>query len=187
MCWLTGSYWATCEAKDAENDTLDVAVTYLKDIPLPNRMGEVTVDSLSITQFALKRARTNLCVFPTGFPISKSGLNKYTRAVEWPMYMGLARAKPLELYSRYGRDPNKHIICSYDDKISFNEKWQRDNLPKPQGISGGPMWVVDKNQITGEFTPRVIGVLVEQPDKVMIATDIACALQGIEYLYRIMP
>ena len=49
------------------------------------------------------------------------------------------------------------------------------------------MWVVDKNEITGEFIPRIIGVLVEQPDKVMIATDITCALQGVDYLYRRIP
>jgi hypothetical protein len=184
---LTASYWSTCEAKDVENDPYDVAVTYLNDVCLPSKIGEVTINSLPITQFALKRARTNLCVFPTGFPISKSSLNKYKRLYESAFFVGVAWAKPLEQYTQYDRDPDQHIICGFDQTFSFNEKWKRDDPLIPTGISGGPMWVVDKDEITEEFTPRVIGVLVEQPDKVMIATDVACALQGIEDLYQRIP
>jgi hypothetical protein len=80
------------------------------------------------------------------------------------------------LGSGFVEDVSRHIVLAFNEKDIVHPDGRKMNFPKPQGISGSPLWELRRPEDGG---PRVAGIMIEhrKRHKAMVAVDIGFALR----------
>ncbi|HMN49022.1 MAG TPA: hypothetical protein PKD67_07810 [Ignavibacteriaceae bacterium] len=109
-----------------------------------------------------------------GYPHSKSIIKSGVAQSEPYYYSGYSVG--IEVYSRYGCDPAKHIIVQYRRNRSVNQDGEKIYPPIPSGISGGGIYVWPED-FQGQPTPpkrQLIGIghTYKKNDDLLIGTNI---------------
>jgi hypothetical protein len=181
--YLSGQLKRTAFNHSRQNDRLDVGVLRL-DPPLPPYMGvrKFAMDYSHLRPSHLpRRGREYLVV---GFPASRHKMQTAPAAVIAEPYGH--RSWPIEdqLYERFGANPSEHIVFPFRRTKLVDLSGNRIHGPNPQGLSGGPVFVLREEEDEHGAFP-VVGVLIEftrSTDAVLIATDAALAAEAIDLL-----
>ena len=88
-------------------------------------------------------------------------------------------------YSKLGLDPETHLLLPLDLKVGFDSNGKHRNFPKPQGMSGSPMWVLydydddGKNNSPRVFPVVAVGTKYWKNERLLVGTDIAVVVDMI--------
>jgi hypothetical protein len=129
---------------------------------------------------AIPRQRKQYCIL--GFPGSQGEVSITHSEVVARLYSNLCRSAPAETYARLGLSTNRNIVLEFNRKRVHGRKGQRQTFPKPNGMSGSPVWLLwdAEGQNDAPLTPAV-GILIEhwEDHQVLVATDIMFAVEMI--------
>lgn len=75
-----------------------------------------------------------------------------------------------DLYSKLSLSPNHYIACPFDKKNSVDKNEKQKTPPEPYGISGGGVWLFDKQ--SSEFKLAGIGIGIREEHKAVVAIRI---------------
>jgi|GEM_PF-5129155 hypothetical protein len=86
-------------------------------------------------------------------------------------------------YAMLDLNPRFHIVLPFSKRGVVDLNGKSFNFPKPNGISGAPLWELQNPEVGGR---RVIGVMIEhrRQQGVFIATDIAAVLLMLRDYYE---
>lgn len=85
-----------------------------------------------------------------------------------------AESIPEERYASFGISPATHIAIPLNLKVGYDSEGVHRNFPRPQGMSGSPIWVLYEEtvQATHPTFPLVgVGTDYLRREKVLIGTD----------------
>ena len=94
-------------------------------------------------------------------------------------------------YAALGLIPERQIAMEFDRKRMKNGLGQLVQSPKPNGVSGGPVWkMVSTTDASGNpaFTKSLAGIVIEHDEgkRLLIATRIVAVLAGIAHAYPVL-
>lgn len=166
---------------DREQDPIDVGVLRLKDRPPPYPdVGKLAMEISYLRSSLLPRFGRVYALI--GFPASKSKVNRVAREVTAACFAIRTRSVDDAVYVDHNASPAKNIVLSLDLEDCVDVDGRHRNFPKPQGMSGGPIWVLmdEPHSTTSRVFPVVaIGTKYRKRNKVLIGTDIGIALRMI--------
>lgn len=168
---------------DRENDPIDIGVLKLEGDALPP-YPEVSKFPIDISYFhpdSLPRSDKHYVVI--GFPASRGKLNPVGRTVEVTGYAYRTNSIHDDEYSAHGLSPRDHLLLPLNLKKGFVSSGQHRNFPKPNGMSGSPIWILFDEG--GGEQPRVFPVVAVatkywRSKGLIVATDIRIVLEMIE-------
>lgn len=154
---LTGS--VSCFSKTSAGVDIDIGIlSPHKDITADPRCSFKVVSSSCTRPNLLPRTDYTYALF--GFPESRSKVDPLRRAVNSKLYSYSSQSQPKETYASLGLEFDSHICMKYDPKDGYDaHTGKHQNLPKPQGFSGAPIWVIGQTRNSPELEePCVVGV-----------------------------
>jgi hypothetical protein len=168
---------------DRDDDLVDVGVVFLRDEGLPPYRA-VARDSMPpnlITPYAMPRAGKKFAF--VGYPSTKGKADRVALDVHSASYAYLSGPAPAETYAKLGLDPRFHIVLPFSKRGVVDLNGRSFNFPKPNGISGAPLWELQKPEAGGR---KVAGVMIEHRRRqgVFIAADIAAVLLMLRDYYE---
>lgn len=157
--FLSGSMTINRHLGSRESDLIDLAAVRLDSPNLPP-YPSVQKYALNSSQlrFSPSISDTARYVF-IGFPASRSRIRKNPDQVRVSPYAFIGRSAPLSSYTekRIGRDT--HICLQFDRKHSFDLHGAGRLFPKPQGISGSPIFLLfDEFEVDPSPTFSLVGI-----------------------------
>ena len=167
---------------DRENDPVDVGVLRLSNEGLPP-YPEVNKFALNVSYLRpglLPRLGKNYIII--GFPASRSEVNPMAREVAATVYGYQNSSIKDSAYSEHGLTPESNLVLPLDLEVGFDSSGKHRNFPKPQGMSGSPVWVLYDEG--GEDDSRVfqvvaVGTKYWKKERLLVGTDIAVVLDMI--------
>lgn len=117
-----------------------------------------------------------------GFPASQSKVNPVTRQIAAPAYAYRDRSAPDDQYLAHGISPQTHIVLPLDLKDGVDPDGRHRNFPRPQGMSGSPIWMLldEQDNVSARVYPVVaVGTKYRKSRRALIGTDIEVALRMI--------
>lgn len=117
-----------------------------------------------------------------GFPASRGKVNTLVKEVTAAPYAYRSRSAPDQEYSMYGVSPETHIVLPLDLKQGVDSNGGHRNFPKPQGMSGSPIWtLLDEQGATDSqvFSVVAVGTKYRKAKRVLLGTDIGVAVRMI--------
>lgn len=167
---------------DRENDLIDVGVLRLTGEGLPPYpdVNKFAIDASYLLPSYLPRSSKDYMV--VGFPASKSNVNPLRREVAATAYGYRNHSIPDLEYHKQGLLPETHLALPLDLEVGFDSKGKHRNFPKPQGMSGSPIWVLynEDEQDDGRSLHIVgIGTKYRRNERLLIGTDVAVAVKMI--------
>jgi hypothetical protein len=181
---LSGNVHRTNGAADRNNDLIDVAVLKLTGNPVPPypEAHKCAMDIEYLHPRLLPRDKRSYVV--VGFPATKSKAQKSNRTILTAPYAYRCEPYRDDEYGRHGLDPDTHLALRLNLKVGFDSEGKHQHFPKPQGMSGSPVIVLyslTENERSRVFPVVGIATRYRPSDKVLIATDIAYALDLINH------
>lgn len=166
----------------ARDDAIDVGVVKLTREALPPYplVDKVAMPLANLTPNRVPRAGRHYLVL--GFPASRNASNPVARETPARAYAYRASSSSDDTYGSLGLDPATHIAIPLDLKRGRDAKGAHRNFPRPQGMSGSPVWEMFDDDGEGEHGGfPIVGVAIEywNTRKVMVATDIRFVLDLI--------
>lgn len=169
-------------SKNRNDDKLDIGVLKLDKLIRPPYR-EILKYSLPINTLipnALPRDEKQYLII--GFPETKSRINPIVRELKSKLSIFRNISAPSSKYQELGLETSNHIVINFEIKRTISPNKAIQTFPKPNGMSGAPVWLLydNNNHNDPEQTP-IVGVLIEHHPykKVLIATDINIALNLI--------
>lgn len=134
-----------------------------------------------ISPYAMPRAGKKFAF--VGYPSTKGKADRVALDVRSASYAYLSGAAPTETYGKLGLDPRFHIVLPFSKRGVVDLHGKLFNFPKPNGISGAPLWELQKPEAGGR---KVVGVMIEhrRQQGVLIAADIAAVLLMLRDYYE---
>lgn len=168
-----------------QEDQLDVGGVLLSDEYLPPypAVEKFPVDQAYLCPAYLPRVGKEYVVI--GFPASRSKRNPNDKSVRLKPYAYHSPTASEDVYSACGLHPDTHLILPFDKKHGFDSAGRHINLPKPQGMSGAPFWVLyeDAAGRDNKIFPLVaVATFYCCSHKAMIATDCRVVVDMINTL-----
>ena len=166
---------------DRERDPVDVGTLKLKDSAPPYpKVDKLAVDVSYLRPRLLPRSEKIYSII--GFPATKSKINPIAREIETTVHAYRNRSIDEADYPRYSATPETHVILPMDLRKGVDSEGRIRTFPKPQGMSGSPIWMlVEEGPVAGErsFPIVAIGTKYRKSDRVVIGTDIDIAVRMI--------
>ena len=167
---------------DRENDPIDVGILKLTREALPPYpdVSKFAVDISYLQPKLLPRSGKHYVI--VGFPSSRSQTNPMARQTEVIAYGYRNGSIQDSEYSKHGLLADSHVALPLDLEVGFDSKGKHRNFPKPQGMSGSPMWILFDNE--GENDARVfplvaVGTKYRKAEHLLIGTDVSVVLDMI--------
>lgn len=180
---LGGTLQLTSRTDRSVADTFDIAV-----LELPRRLAppysagnKAPVDFSYLQSCAEDRSGRSFAII--GYPASKSHINPIDYEVEAVTYAYRSSSASSKQYAELGLNETDHIAVPLDLKKGFNSSGKHRNFPKPQGMSGSPIWVVyeDEPDFENRVFPVVgVGTQYHRRRKILSGTDISVVAAMIE-------
>jgi hypothetical protein len=168
---------------DRADDLVDVGVVFLRDEGLPpyRAVGRDSMPPNLITAYAMPRAGKKFAF--VGYPSTKGKADRVALDVRSASYAYLSGPASTETYAKLGLDPRFHIVLPFSKRGVVDLNGKSFNFPKPNGISGAPLWELQKPEAGGR---KVVGVMIEhrRQQGVFIAADIAAVLLMLRDYYE---
>lgn len=165
------------------DDLVDVGVVFLRDEGLPpyRAVGKDSMPPNLITPYAMPRVGKKFAF--VGYPSTKGKVDRVALDLRSSSYAYLSGAAPVRTYANLGLDPHYHIVLPFSKRGVVDLNAKSFNFPKPNGISGAPLWELQKPEAGGR---KVVGVMIEhrRQQGVFIATDIAAVLLMLRDYYE---
>ena len=180
---LAGDLQLTSKVNDDAADPYDIGILKLPDrLAPPYTAGDkVPVDYSYLQSCAGNRSGRSFAII--GYPASKSHLNPVDREIEAVTYAYRSTSAAPDKYEELGLNESDHIALLLDLKKGFDSAGKHRNFPKPQGMSGSPIWVVyeDEPNFENRVFPIVgVGTRYDRRRKVLFGTDIKVVSDMIE-------
>lgn len=170
---------------DREKDPIDLGVLRLSDEVQPPypEVDKFAMDVSYLRPALLPRSGINYMI--VGFPASRSKVNPSAREITATAYSYRNYSIEDGEYSKYGLMPRTHLALPLDLKVGFDSNGQHRNFPRPQGMSGSPIWSLYED--TGQDDTRVlqvvgVGTKYWKRTQLLVGTDIAVVLDMIKKL-----
>ena len=116
-----------------------------------------------------------------GYPETKNRTNPARKTIKAVIHAYHAHSIREDEYQRLGLDPTTHVALPLDLKEGFDPQGRHVNFPKPQGMSGSPIWeLFDESGDTNQ--PRIfplVAVATTFKDKSLYGTDIGQLLSKL--------
>lgn len=168
---------------DRERDPIDIGVLKLSGEGLPPypKVDKFAMDISYLRPGFLPRSGKNYMI--VGFPASRSKVNRVAREVAATPYGYHNYSVEESEYSKQGLTPEAHLVLPLDLEVGFDSNGKHRNFPRPQGMSGSPMWVLYDEE--GGNNDRVfpvvaVGTKYRKNKRIIIGTDIAVVVDMIK-------
>lgn len=179
---LTGQLRVNRWHGDRNKDSIDTAVLKLAGrLPPYPEVNKAAMDISGLSPRLLPRANKIYAII--GFPASRSKVVTATKQVTAAAYAYRDRSVSDQEYSVHGLSPETHIVLPLNLKQGVDSNGRHRTFPKPQGMSGSPIWLlVDENESgePGAFTVVGLGTEYRNTGRVLIGTDIEVARRMIQ-------
>jgi hypothetical protein len=180
---VLGRLCQTGKGLTRDQDNIDVAVVRLAPgTPRPPYL-DIDRSAFEIHQLRprlLPRIGRDFAVL--GFPSSKNEFRRAHGEIRARAYAYFGHSAEEGVYADLELPVEDHLLLNFDRKLGINAQKQPVVFPKPQGMSGGPIWQFNADDETDfRFGFPVVGVAVahKERQKLMQGTDISFALQAI--------
>jgi len=166
---------------DREKDPVDVGVLMLdQNSPPYPAIDKYAVDVSYLRSALLPREDKIYSII--GFPATRSRVKPASKEVLSTVYSFRNRSIPDKDYERLGCSPHSHIVLSVNLRDGVDSKGRQRNFPKPQGMSGSPIFMLldEKPKFDIRSFPIVgIGTKYRRSQNALIGTDVAIAVAMI--------
>ncbi|MEO8002797.1 MAG: hypothetical protein ABI644_13055 [Arenimonas sp.] len=180
---LSGQVYVTQWSGDRENDPTDIAVLRFNGDatpPYPD-VNKFSMDFSYLKSSLLPRSNKHYAMI--GYPASKSHIDRPKREVTSDIFAYAASSIPDDDYKTHGYAIETHLILPLDLKIGYDANGTHRNFPKPQGMSGSPIWVHfdEDKSFSDERVFPVVAIGTKYLNGIgIIATDISFAIDLIK-------
>ena len=116
-----------------------------------------------------------------GYPYTKNRFSIRQNAVVASAFAYRSDSISEEEYASHGLDPETHIILPFDKKSGFDSKGKKVNIPKPTGMSGGPIAVLYSDEVDDfrAFPVVAVGIEYRSKSSIVVATDVGFVIEAI--------
>ncbi len=179
---LSGTVLLTQTKGNRDNDRLDVGILSLTDKfnPPYQEVEKFAVDPSYLRSYSDQRQGKSYTII--GYPSSQSRVNIIKRQVLARAYAYRDQSIPEDKYSELGLNQQDHLALALDLRRGFDSKGQHRNFPKPQGMSGSPIWLLydEVNEKSNRVFPIVaVGTKYLRNERVLVGTDISIVIDMI--------
>jgi hypothetical protein len=168
---------------DRADDLVDVGVVILRNEGLPPypAVGRDSMPPNLISPYAMPRAGKKFAFL--GYPSTKGKADRAALDLRSASYAYLSGPAPAETYTKLDLNPRFHIVLPFSKRGVVDLDGKSFNFPKPNGISGAPLWELQKPEAGGR---KVVGIMIEHRRQkgVLVATDIAAVLLMLSDYYE---
>lgn len=179
---ISGKVFLSPCTGDRKNNLIDIGVTKLSwgsASPYPE-IAQFAMDiSYLKPRYLPRHAKDYLIV---GYPASQSKTNKPGRAISSTRFGYDGTTSSDDVYTANGLSCESHLILTFNPSIGYDKNGNHRNFPKPQGMSGSPVWVhYDEDDSFSQeriFPVVAIGTAYIQGVG-MISTDVSFAIDLI--------
>jgi len=178
---LTGERRLSRWDGDREHDPVDVGVLKLDQSTPPYPAVEKHAVDVSYLRSGLL-PRTDKIYSIIGFPATGGKVNPRSKQIRSTVCSFRTRSIPDEDYERLGCSAKSHVILSVDLRDGVDSNGRQRNFPKPQGMSGAPIFMLlDENPTLDvrSFPIVAIGTKYRRSENALIGTDVAIAVAMI--------
>lgn len=167
---------------DREDDPIDVGVLCLTGEGLPPypEVNKLALDVSYLCPTLLPRSGKNYMIL--GFPASRSEVNPAKQQVAATVY-GYRNSSINDVkYADTGLSPETHVVLPLNLEVGFDSRGRYRNFPRPQGMSGSPIWVMydeDGRDDLKELTVVAVGTKYRRRERLLVGTDVAPVLNMI--------
>jgi len=167
---------------DREKDPIDIGVLKLSGEGLPPypHVGKVAIDVSYLRPGYLPRSGINYML--VGFPASQSHVNPALRQVAATAYGYRNCSIKEDEYCKHGLSPETHLALPLDLEVGFDSNGKHRNFPRPQGMSGSPMWILydEDGRDDSQVLPIVaVGTKYWRKERLLVGTDVAVVIKMI--------
>lgn len=169
-------------SRSRDDDRVDVGVLRLEGDYLPPY---VDVEKYALPVSALvpnTYPRDGKQYLLVGFPATRSKANPAAQELKSTPISYRNGSVPASRYLELGISAQTHIAISLDLENVLLPTGSVENFPKPEGLSGSPIWLLyDEQGLNDRHQTPVIGVVIEHHvrENILVATDIDVALKLI--------
>ncbi|MGR9107632.1 MAG: hypothetical protein ACU843_11945 [Gammaproteobacteria bacterium] len=168
-----------------DDDLIDVAGIVLNEtasLPQPET-GKVPLPISYLAAGYIPRAGKEYLII--GYPSSRNEANPVKRSVTDRAYAYHAPSAASEAFEQLGLSQSSHILIPLDLRRGYDASGNHFNFPKPQGISGSPIWVLYEDRAEEShraFRLVVVGVATRYKKalKLLMGTDSQAILELID-------
>lgn len=180
---ISGQVFLSHWVGDREKDPIDIGVTKLSwgsTSPYPE-VAQFAIDISYLKPRFLPRHAKDYVII--GYPASQSKTNKPSRTITSTRFGYNGTTSSDDVYIANGFSCESHLILTFDPNVGYDTRGKHRNFPKPQGMSGSPVWVhYDENEsFSQERVFPVVAIGTKYIKGVgLIATDISFAIDLIK-------
>lgn len=181
-------FFKVSECVNRTEDKLDFAVVMLSYDVIFNEHWAV-VDSADVVCDASSIVDGRF-IF-SGYPLGRHKINKKEKAVDFRCFSWVGNLVPDSKYESVGVTKENNLLIKFKNKHATTvEGVGGYQFPKPDGISGGPVWVAlgkrnDRKQLVIDEV-KLAGLIIEYhpSHEVMLATSIDRVMEYVDELYK---
>lgn len=164
-------------------DILDIGVVRLTEDSVPPypQVAKHAIDLEYLHPEYLPRANREYVLL--GFPASKSKVSRADSTVLVAPHAYLCQPIHDSDYQKHGFKPETHLLLHLNLKVGYGLNGQRQHFPKPQGMSGSPVFVLysDGPEDNARVFPVVaVGIEYRSKEKLLVATDARYVLDAMK-------
>ncbi|RMQ37673.1 hypothetical protein ALP86_02089 [Pseudomonas amygdali pv. mori] len=180
-------FFKVSECVNRADDKLDLAVVMLEYDVIFNKHWAV-VDSADVACDTFKLVDGRF-IF-SGYPLGRHKINRKGKEVDFHCFSWVGNIVPDFKYTSVGATKENNLLIKFKNKHAATVEGVKGyQFPKPDGISGGPVWVAlgkrngRKQLVIDEV--KLAGVIIEYHPShdVMLATSIDRAMEYVDELY----
>jgi hypothetical protein len=165
------------------SDDIDVGVIKLTHGLMPPYLAvkKVAIDIMGLKPRLFPRSGKLLAI--VGFPASKSKINPIDKSVSVSAYGYYENSIDDEAYALNNLSLENHLAMKLDLKKGSNLKGEHRNFPKPNGMSGSPIWLLHDYKSDEEqraFPIVGIGIEYRKRNRILVGTDISYCIELIK-------
>lgn len=186
MRQLDGRFIANRFAGDREKDPIDLAVMRMHGDAQPpyKDVDKWAIDVSYLRSTGSDRSAKTFMII--GFPASRSAVNPIARNITASAYSYRTRSADGDRYQQLNFRPSQNLLLPLDLRKGFDLYGKRVNFPRPQGMSGSPVWLffADNEPLSEHSRFSVVAVATKylKTRKLMVATDVSRVVKMIERL-----
>ncbi|HIF9222375.1 TPA: hypothetical protein ACX6QE_000088 [Photobacterium damselae] len=168
-------------------DKVDIAILELIDDDF-DKIKDTDCVSLEMIVPSNTAAEQKIYSF-IGYPATKSKVDRsrvYT--VKSKMYKYFSTTCEKSLYENMSLSPDTHILIKFDAKKCKNESGELVTFPKPNGLSGGGVWLHKNLTAIGEETTQYLsGIAIEHhnDNKCLLGISIEAVIEVLKKEFNV--
>lgn len=119
-----------------------------------------------------------------GYPETKNRVHPGKRAIYTSIHAHHSQSIPDAEYSDYKLDPESHLVLPLDLTMGFDTEGKKMNIPKPNGMSGSPIWELidyDSDPSAEQILALVaVGTDYKRSFKILYGSDVGPLLSKLD-------